>query len=680
MPARRPLLKPVTPVKKLDVYVLGKFLPLFFGSFFIVLFIFMMQFTWKYVDELIGKGLTLDVLSEFYGYMALSLVPQSLPLSVLLASLITFGNLGEKLELLAMKAAGVSLVRIMAPIAVLVVGLAGLSFRFQDKTSPDAQLKLRALLFSIKQTSPATEIPEGTFYNGIPGYNLFVEKKNAATGMLYGLMVYKTDQGFDRAQIVVADSGRMEMTTDKLHLLLDIWDGEQFENWESGNVPSMGKMQNPYDRETFRYKRFVIDFDSNFEKLDEDQLRGMASAKRMKQLVSDADSMEVQMDSVGRAYYAQARERFFRRPTLRKNEEAALAAMTAHKEAEGRKAKAAEAINDATTAEAQMIDFDQMMDSLPAGRRTTALQTAQAATQALQAELEWKSTVTADGDRFIRKHWIQWHQDITLSLACLFFFLIGAPLGAIIRKGGLGMPAVVSVALFIIYYIINTTGMKLSRDGTIPVVLGMWVSSAVLAPLGVFLTYKANNDSVVFNAESYMSALRRLLGLREHRHLSLKEVVIDVPDYTALLPRLKTLRDECRRYAEIKKLWRAPSYLRIFFRSRPDRRAAEIRQEMEAAVEELSNTRNAKIIHKLNELPLIYVRAHTTPFENRRLNRLCGVLFPVGLVLYFRIWRFRLMMHRDMRQAYRTLGALIPMVEEAAQRQTTTPPNQTSPS
>ena len=220
-------------IKKLDIFILKNFLLIFVGAFFICLFVFMMQFTWRYVDELIGKGLSLEILVQFFWYMGITLVPTSLPLAVLLASLIAFGNMGERLELLAMKAAGVPLVRIMQPILCVVVLLTAVSFVFQNTASPKAQKSLRTLLISMKQTSPAVEIPEGVFYGGVPNVNLFVERKNAETGMLYQLIIYKTDQGFDRAQIVLADSGRMEVTADKLHLKLDLWNGEQFENLQS---------------------------------------------------------------------------------------------------------------------------------------------------------------------------------------------------------------------------------------------------------------------------------------------------------------------------------------------------------------------------------------------------------------------------------------------------------------
>ena len=273
-------------IKRLDLYLLKKFLLVFAGAFFICLFVFMMQFTWRYVDELIGKGLSVDILAQFFWYMGITLVPQALPLGLLLASLITFGNLGETFELLAMKAAGIPLFRIMRPLMLVALLMTGVSFYFQNFTSPQAQKSLRTLLISMKQQSPAVEIPEGVFYNGVPNINLFVQEKKAETGMLYQLSIYKTDQGFDRAQIVLADSGKMVMTNDKLHLVLHLWNGEQCENLQkTGGTQMMANdAHQPFDRETFRYKQFIIDFDANFNMLDKDLLSNMPAAKSMRQI------------------------------------------------------------------------------------------------------------------------------------------------------------------------------------------------------------------------------------------------------------------------------------------------------------------------------------------------------------------------------------------------------------
>jgi len=231
---------------------------MFVGAFFICLFVFMMQFTWRYIDELIGKGLSMDILGQFFWYMGLTLVPQALPLAILLASLITFGNLGESLELLSMKAAGISLTRIMRPLIFFSLLMTCVSFYFQNRISPQAQIGLRTLLYSMKQQSPAVEIPEGIFYNGIPGVNLYVQQKNATTGMLYQTIIYKTDQGFDHAQIVLADSAHLEMTADKLHLRLDLWNGVLFESLQGSGTAGMGSMDKPFDRETFARKQLLI--------------------------------------------------------------------------------------------------------------------------------------------------------------------------------------------------------------------------------------------------------------------------------------------------------------------------------------------------------------------------------------------------------------------------------------
>ena len=629
-------------IKKLDLYILKKFLPLFAAAFFICLFVFMMQFTWRYVDELIGKGLSFEILAQFFWYMGITLIPTSLPLAILLASLITFGNMGEQLELLSMKAAGVSLVRIMAPILLVTLMVTGVSFHFQNKTSPEAQVKLRTLLFSMKQSSPAVEIPEGIFYSGIPDVNIYVEKKDAPTGMLYQLIIYKTDQGFDRAQIVLADSGRVEMTEDKMHLRLELWKGEQFENLQSQNLSSLKSKNVPYDRETFDYKILLIDFDSNFNMLDADLLRNMPSAKNMEEIKHSVDSMNQRLDSIGRNNYKEAKARWFKTPLLSSTDSI--------KAIEKNKAKA--------------IDFDELVAGTPAATLQTAIYNAKNAAQSYASELEWKSVTTDDGNRFVRRHWIEWHTKITLSLACLFFFFIGAPLGAIIRKGGLGMPTVISVIIFIFYYIINTSGMKMARDGSWNMIFGMWISSAVLLPFGIFVTYKANKDSVVFNGELYLSIIRRFLGLRSSRHIYRKDVIIEDPDYSKMKIELQELQNISKEYNSQHRLYLAPNYFKVFFKHQEDHIIEDLEVRMENAVEELSNSKNPRILQSLSELPIMFSHAHVSPFHGRRLNIAAGLIFPIGIILWIRIWRFRLRLLRDLKQVVKSCDNLIPEIDK----------------
>lgn len=636
-------------IKKLDWYVLKKFLLVFAGAFFVVLFVFMMQFTWRYVDDLIGKGLSFDILAKFYWYMAQTLVRDSLPLSVLLASLITFGNMGESFELLAMKAAGIPLIRIMRPLAIFAAFLTGTSFYFQNFTSPDAQINMRTLLFSMKEQSPAVEIPEGVFYNGVPNINIYVQRKNTLTGMLYQTIIYKTDQGFDRAQIVLADSARLEVTRDKMHLRLELWNGEQFESLESSGGAATQMMQNgahePFDRETFRFKTLLIDFDSNFNLMDKSLIAGMPTAKNMKQIQQSVDSMNAELDSVGRQYYKDACVTYYRRPQLPAKDSVALLNLLRSRQGQS------------------TLAFDTIVAHADPQKLQMARQIALSSVKSVSADLEWKAMGADQEQRSLLGHEVEWHNKITYSLACLLFFFVGAPLGAIIRKGGLGMPTVISVAIFIVWYIIYTSGMKMARDGNINMVLGMWISTMVIAPFSVFFTYKANKDSVVFNIDAYKHFFVRLFGLRTSRHIFRKEVIIDEPRLDKLSAEIEALISACKAYNEKTKLLRAPSYVNIFFHHVPDRVAEQIDEQMERIVEELSNSRNRVVLEVLNRYPILYTHAHTSPFDKKWANVAAGLFVPLGIVLWFRIWRFRLRLYRDMRVIVRTSEQLLALLQ-----------------
>ena len=623
-------------IKRLDTFILGKFLQLFVGAFFICLFVFVMQFLWRYVDDLVGKGLTLDVLGQFFWHVSVYLVPTSLPLAVLLASLITFGNMGENLELLSMKAAGVPLVRVMRPILLLIIPLSAFVFYFQNEISTNAQKQLRALLVSIKIAQPAVEIPEGVFYN-MRDFNLYVVKKNAQTGMLYNTIIYKMDQGFDRAQIVLADSAKIEMTADKMHMKLTLWSGEQFQNLKSDEVNVFKSESVPYDRETFMYKQLLIDFDSNFNQLEANELAFMPQAKNWAALANFIDSMNLQIDSAALASSSDYAGRAL--PTTkaftRKDSLATLRALSHVK-----------------------LNFDSLVAKIPKEKMERARNRTASTLQSFSTEMTWRNEAVEDQEYFVRKHEVEWHQRITLALACLLFFFVGAPLGAIIRKGGLGMPTIISVGIFILYYIINTSGMKMARDGSINMVVGMWMSTFILTPAGAYLTFMANRDSVVFNLDAYIAFLRRLLGFRTKRHLFRKEVIITPPDVTADLQLAQSIRQEAEDYRQTKRLWLAPNYFRLFFRTRPDQRMEQLSDRIEELVEDLANTRDMHVLDTLNRVPFIYAHAHTTPFSRQWINYVFGVLFPLGLIIWVRAWRFRLRLARDLRQTIKCMTTL----------------------
>lgn len=617
-------------IKKLDLFVLKSFLLLFAGTFFICLFIFMMQFLWRYVDELVGKGLSMEVMAQFFFYSALTLVPASLPLAVLLASLITFGDFGERFELLAMKAAGVSLLRIMRPLIVFILFVCGISFFFQNIIGPKAEVKLWTLLISMKQKSPELDIPEGVFYDEIQGYNLYVKHKNRDTGMLYNVMIYDLKEGFENAHIIVADSGLLEMTADKKHLYLHLYSGEQFENLRSQDALSESV---PYRRESFSEKHTIIEFDSDFNMVDGGFIKDNSRSKDLSMLQASIDSMEVVTDSVGRAYYKEAMNSVYRKTSFPLSKEDSIKAQQ----------KAASGYNVDSLLHAMSLLEQQKVLTMAAGRA-----------QNVTSDWQFKQATVGDNNYNIRRHKADWHKKFTISLSCLFFFFIGAPLGGIIRKGGLGMPVVVSVLFFIVYYIIDTTGYKMARDGYWVVWSGMWLSSVVLAPIGFFLTYKSNNDSVVFNVDLYIEWLKRVAGIRSVRHLFKKEVIIDDPDYPRLDKDLSALSEECNDYLGRRYILSAPNYFRLWTTAGQDAVMEQIIERLELYIEELSNTKSVEILNLLNTYPVIPAHAHTRPFHQYWLNILAGLILPIGLVYYFRIWRFRLRLKKDLERIVKT--------------------------
>ena len=621
-------------IKKLDLYILKTYLLLFAGTFFVCLFIFLIQYLWQQVEKLIGKGLSWDVLAQFFYYSSLTLVPMSLPLALLLASLIAFGNLGEQFELLSMKAAGIPLVRILRPVFCFVVVVCFGSFYFQNRVLPNATKQLATLVWSMKQKSPELEIPEGIFYSEIPGYNLFVEHKDAQTGMLYGVMIYTNTGNADETQIVLADSARLQSTADKMHLKLTLYNGERFRNMDnrSGN---MLRAEVPYMRESFINEVTLIPFDGNFNMMDANLFSGHARTKQLKDIIIGIDSLKHMTDSIGHYVAQEALKRYIAKSIPEGMNDSALIVQT--------------------TAESRQT-IDSIYDRLTNEQRTSAWKSALSKAQSMESNYEFHGIIAADNNLTLRQHQIAANQKFTLSLACLLFFFIGAPLGAIIRKGGLGVPVVVSVLIFIFYYMVNVGGEKMAKTGTWNVVSGVWLSTAVLLPMGIFLTNRANKDSVVFNIEGYRNFFRRLLGLRAHRRLNPKDVIIDPPDYPVLAEELQSLIDDCEAYVQMHNLHRMPNYISIFFRYVEDRTVISINNRLEALVEQLHNSRDGAIVARLNDLPILVPDAHTRPFRNPRLNVAAGIFLPLGLFFFLRIWRYRLRLWYDMQQIQKHAG------------------------
>ena len=622
----------MTLIKRLDKFILKNFLSLFAGTFCISLFVVMMQFLWKYIDDLVGKGLTWDVYAKFFFYAAETLVPLALPLAILLASLISFGNIGERLELLAIKAAGISLFRTLRPLIILNGLLALGSFYFQNNIAPEAQQKLLQLLTSMKMKSPELEIPEGAFYDGIQNINLYVKHKNKDTGMLYDVIIYNMQDGVSRAHIILADSGRLETSADKMHLLLHLYEGEQFENLQDGG--GLQTQDVPYRRETFVEKHFIIDFDTNFNMTDQENVAGSALTKDMKRLTHDIDSMENYYDSLSTVFYSDMQHNSLNIPhqsRISDYDTFAIARMEDSVKVKLEKAEKNYRTHLAKTAKqvpTSSVNLDSLMKQIDSQEKQQVVMGALQKAAFQEMDATSKAEVIEWGDKQIRRHWIQYWQKITMSLACLMFFFIGAPLGAIIRKGGLGFPVVVAVIIFIIYYIINTFGMKVGREGSIPVWFGMWLSTIVLAPLGVFFTVKSNNDSAVFNMDAYVNLWKKLLGIRPKRNITRKEVIINDPDYADMHKTLEQLITTSREY--LGQLPRSTFFgymayiVRYWFSKREDMQAEGISLMTEYVVDVLSNSKDRQVLKLLNGYPVMETRNFR--FYRRRRKDLRAVI------------------------------------------------------
>lgn len=622
-------------IKKLDIFIAKQFGLLFVGTFFICQFVLMMQFVWRYVDELIGKGLSVEILAQFFWNMALMLVPQALPLAILLSSLITFGNLGESYELTAIKSAGISLMQSFRSLIAITLVVCGVSFYFQNNIGPEANMKLSQLLISMKQKSPELMIPEGIFYDGIPNCNIYVQKKNVETGKLYGMMIYRMTGSYEDQAIILADSGMMQTTAEKKHLLLTLWSGEWFENMQSSEFGNSASV--PYRRESFVAKQIVLDFDGDFNMQDAASLANNAKGKGLRQIFHDMDSINQVYDSIGRSYYDDAKRVYFYNASLNK----------------------ADSLNAVKMAKADKTNFDSLFGKKSVDVQKNSVNDALNSVQGRVSDLEFRSMITSDGDRLLRMHEIEAINKFTLALQCLLFFFIGAPLGAIIRKGGLGYPILISVLVFIVYYILDNSGYRMARGGMWAVWFGKGLAPVALTPIAIFVTYKANKDSVVFNADLYKEFFMRLLGLRLKRHVFAKEVIINDPDYSNDAIVLKQMNADIDAYSKEHRLVSAPNIIDVFFKYKKDNEIERISEVLESVIEDLANTKDKILLHEMNKYPILATKAHTRPFEHKWLNIIAGVLIPVGAVLYIRMWTFRLRLYRDLRQIRQTNQAII---------------------
>ena len=617
-------------------------------TFAICLFLVLMQFLWKYVEDMVGKGLGLDVIGEMFFYAALNLIPMALPLAILLASLMVFGNMGENLELLAIKSAGIPLLRIMKPLIVLVFLISVGAFFFQNNAIPKIQTKFYSLLISIRQASPELDVPESVFYKEIEGYNLYVERKDQKTGMLYDVLIYDVASGFNNMAVIVCDSAEMNSTEDKTMLIFTMYSGQQFQNFKQGTGSRSQVDFVPYARENFDVKTMMIPYDANFNRMGEEVIEGSSTSnyvsKNLTELGVSIDSMTMIMDSVNildRKMMKNYSYLTFRNSYPVEKKDSLIAA--------------------AIPADVIIPQPDTLLQSKELQEQSEILQSAFSKADNNGNEFLFRSLNKTTTQKTINRHWVEWHRKFTIPFTCLIFFFIGAPLGSIVRKGGLGTPIVISVVLFIIYYIVDNVGYKMTRDGVWEHWFGMWFSSFILLPIGVFLTYKAMNDSVIMNADTYREFFRKLFFVRDKRKYPLKSVIIDHPDYSEIVNSLSGLSEEIERYLAT---YSRVSYKTFWKKSGYERELHSIKSSMEIILSQLSNSRRLEELTLAEAFPVLITTIR--PFRaNSILAKISMYLFPVGIVLRLLSVPFETRTKNDLKEIQRLSKEMIGVIQNA---------------
>jgi lipopolysaccharide export system permease protein len=479
-------------VKKVDKFVIKSFIgPLVF-TFFIVLIILLLQFLWMYVDEMAGKGLNFKILAELLFQFSLSFVPTALPLAILLASLMSFGNMGEFSELTALKSSGIPLQRIMASLMVLITILVGVSFLFSNYVLPYSNRQARSLLYDIRRKRPDINLQAGTFNNDIDGFSIKVGSKNPLTNKLEKLIIYDQREKKGNTAVTIADSGYIKVTPDETAMIMILYNGVSFTEMEEKNtIPAERKY--PSRKDAFKEQQLVLSLTGfDFERSNNEMFRSNSWSKNMSQLATD-------IDSLNRIYKLKQNSQYKEFRTF--------------KIFQGRNQPPSyTVINDTSKALNPKVKFNaaKIFTGLTNEEKKTALEKALEDLKDASNFIEGKSEANKMQLRGMKRFEVDWHKKLTLPFACLVFFFIGAPLGAIIRKGGLGTPAVISIFFFVIWYVISITGEKMVEENLVSSTAGMWASSVILLPIGLFLTYKASNDSVILNIDTYISFLRKI--------------------------------------------------------------------------------------------------------------------------------------------------------------------------
>jgi lipopolysaccharide export system permease protein len=713
------------------------FLGPFVMTFFIVLFLLLMQFLWRYIEDLVGKGLEFNIIGELLLYASSGLVPLALPLAILLSSLMTFGNMGEFYELTAIKASGISLRRIMMPVVIMVVFISAGAFFFSNNVLPITNLKMKSLLFDVRQQRPEVQITSGVFYNGLDNYSIRVNKKDPVTNLLYDIKIYDHSGNRGNIDVTVADSGRMKMTADRRNMIITLWNGYKYTEVTEGRRK---KNRNyPHRLIKFGEQSIIIEM-TGFElsRTDESIFKNSYQMLNITQLKKAGDSIKKELSVRSREFYnSLLRNNFFKltgkpqttninsnsifysntangslaavnRMTIAGSaansaadrNKAAAVKNTTVTEVAARKAAAKRAaiqnrtdlepgsvtpVDTFTLADPDFIkkprkkvkNFDSLFTSFNLQEKQNIIRTATTYISMTQYLVMSTASNMVYETRLLRRHEIEWHRKFTLAFACLIFLFIGAPLGAIIRKGGLGLPTVISTLLFILYYIVSLTGEKFVRESVLPGFEGMWLSSFVLIIAGVFLTYQATNDSAILNIDTYLNWVREKAGLRKgillekKAHITGRFELIEIPgtqlqtEFTAICEMasgcLESLRTDAGWVNLVKKSFENTGFYHLI----------EFGVHYNSFIDQVILSKWYRIPYfqkRMAEFPFIDGKITSALFTKRALIWLSVIVFPIGLLRLIHLKVKVQHINRNLKQVMELSAGMVNLLNSSALR------------
>lgn len=447
-----------------------------------------MQFLWVWVDDFVGKGLSFKIIGELFFHASITFVPMALPLAILLASIMCFGDFGEHYELVAMKASGISIWRVMRPLVILSVCLSGLAFIFSNSINPIAMLKFKTLLFDIRKQKLAFEIKEGVFYKDIENYVIYVDRKGEDGSNIYGVKIYDHTDREGNIKIMVADSGSMAISPNQRTIIFTLYNG--FNYTEDNSDKQTFRTHRPFERMSFKEEQIKFSLESfDLTRSNEDLFKSYQAMMNTHQLSTALDSLEKRYDEKSEKFSESFAQRL-------SNYESGKAAVPPPP----------------STPDSPSSTLTwPLLEHLDPNNRANVIELAVGLSRNAKENVTFYKQDMGAQKLNIKKHKKEWHKKFTLSFACLIFFFIGAPLGTIIRKGGLGLPVVISVLFFVIYYIVSTVAERMAEFGDLNMFLGVWLSSLLLCPVGVFLTFKATSDASLLDGDSWKKAFRKII-------------------------------------------------------------------------------------------------------------------------------------------------------------------------